>query len=32
MVTALMLCLYVAPVLLVFGVMAAIAEWLEGGE
>ena len=26
MVTALMLCLYVAPVLLVFGVMAAVAE------
>ena len=32
MVTAFLLTIYVAPVLLVFGVMAAIADWLEGGE
>jgi cytochrome c oxidase assembly factor CtaG len=32
MVTAMLLTLYVAPVLLVFGGLAAIAEWMEGGE
>jgi len=32
MVTALMLTLYVAPVLVLFGGMAAVADWLEGKQ
>lgn len=32
MVTSFLLILYVTPVLLVFGVMVAIAEWLENRQ
>jgi hypothetical protein len=32
MATAFLLTLYVSPVLLVFGTLAAIADWLEGKQ